>query len=101
MEYILRERHLDASSVLIRDTAAIEDRAARRIVLVKQRAAKSGRAERKSADRPIAQIEIVDRLLDEIAAGFRDIEIPVTRSSIVRQIGSRVTLRLHHDDLAD
>ena len=46
--------------------------------------ANTGRLHRMRSDDPVAHIEIVHGLLDQVAAGFCHVEVPVGRRSVVR-----------------
>ncbi len=52
-------------------------------------------------DHPVAQIQIVHRLFDQIPARLSYIEVPVVRCTLMRNIVLGMALRLNHDDVAD
>src|SRR5437867_7870458 len=100
MEENLRERHLYAVGVVEAEGVAVHVGASRRIVLPQQRAAETAGSIGMAADHPVALIQVVYRHLDNDVARALGVEEPVLRRTIVREIVSRMALRLHHDDLA-
>ena len=101
MEYVLRERELHVVRVVVDDAATIEDCASRGLILVEVDRAKAGCFGRMAVQNPVAQVEVMNRLLHQIAAAFVDIEEPVARTAVMGQIRSRMSLRLSHDDVAN
>jgi len=79
MKNILRERELHRPRILENHAAAIENRAAGRIVPVQFDGSEAYGTSRMSLHHAVAEVQIVHGLLDEIAAGFGGVETPVGR----------------------
>src|SRR5688500_18958616 len=101
MEYVLCEGHLSAIRIAERKHSAVEDAPSRRVVLVKERRAESRGAQWMLPNRPVAGVQIVYRLFDQISARLGDVEIPVSGRALMIQIRGGMTLRLHHHNVTD